>query len=161
MAGFRGFKVMEINSNGCFPGVWMMINPYYQKKVWNPWTNPFKNRGEWTSREFLCLKMMSNGENHDMARTMEILIREWRDPYVMAYEIILYKWVVFHSLYTANNQGQMELLKWKMFQRSNSLNLTRRFKMISTPTNARFVFLGKYPQHHHRFACLESLYMGI
>ena len=54
--------------------------------------------------------MMSNGENHDMARTMEILIREWRDPYVMAYEIILYKWVVFHSLYTAKNQGQMELL---------------------------------------------------
>ena len=44
MAGFRGFKVMEINSNGCFPGAsfWMMINPYYQKNGVKPVNQPIK-----------------------------------------------------------------------------------------------------------------------
>ena len=30
MAGFRGFKLMEINSNGCFPGIYIIL--YLHKK---------------------------------------------------------------------------------------------------------------------------------
>ena len=98
----------------------------------------------------------------------------FRDPYVMAYEIIpKYNWVVFHPLYTANNQGfcslltllhsfdlQRPILEKHIFFFDHSKSTQLRFTPWTLNNNcARKFFFQWYvhhTDHHWKKTCISS-----